>query len=144
AARRILRLEQLGTELGVEDDRRSLLREIENRARGTRLQPAAKKLQGLQGKSREEAFRRMYDTALLNRSVGTAAPRELERFVLALPTWLRESFDDLPPAAARQRLTVLHGLVFPDGEMPTSIQPDSPATPAKPKSAPTIPSGVSP
>ena len=43
----------------------------------------------------------------------------LARFEDDLPSWARESLDQLPPDAARRRLTVLYRLIFPAGsEMP--------------------------
>ena len=39
----------------------------------------------------------------------------LQAFTLALPSWLRSTFDPLPPDEARRRLTVIYRLVFPQG-----------------------------
>ena len=61
----------------------------------------------------------------------TVAPGDLERFEQALPAWATESLDNLPPDAARDRLTTLYRLVFPSPEeMPIQKAPE------KPKAAP--------
>lgn len=62
-------------------------------------------------------------------------PANLERFEAALPSWARESMDELPPDAARRRLKVLYRLVFPVGTeipAPKSREPSRKVRPPGP------------
>ncbi len=68
-------------------------------------------------------------------------PAKLEMFEDALPGWARESFDDLPPDAARKRLKVLYRLVFPEGEEMQPIKAAPPATRPVPNTQPKGDSG---
>lgn len=71
------------------------------------------------------------------------APDAIARFDAAIPAWLRESLDPLPPEAARRRLAVLFRLAYPEGEKLPEIlreparakKPDAPAA-AKPTASP--------
>jgi hypothetical protein len=64
---------------------------------------------------------------------------KLEMFEDALPSWARDSLDNLPPDAARRRLKTLYRLVFP---APEEMQPQkAPPPTAKPKAA-TKPEGA--
>lgn len=62
-------------------------------------------------------------------------PSRLELFEEALPPWAMESFDELPPDAARKRLKVLYRLVFPGDE---EMQPRKALPAATPKVKPMI------
>ncbi len=70
----------------------------------------------------------------------TVDPARLEAFDLDLPPWARQSFDDLPPDAARRRLKALYRLVFP---APAEYQPPKAKQPArKPTPSVTTPTGA--
>lgn len=70
-------------------------------------------------------------------------PRPVEavnlfQFESAMPSWLRATFDHLPPEEAKRRLTILYRLIYPAGtEIPAprakpSEAPGAPARPAAP------------
>ena len=71
---------------------------------------------------------------------------ELARFAAALPSWIRQSLDALPPDAARERLRLIYRSLWPDCAMPADIPPwsgsadraDGPATiePGPPRERP--------
>lgn len=71
-------------------------------------------------------------------------PRPVEasnllRFETAMPSWLRASFDHLPPEEARRRLTILYRLIYPPPqEIPQGLAPASTPAPAA-RPAPTRP-----
>ena len=46
------------------------------------------------------------------------SPDKLLQFERAVPSWIRGSYDTLPPEEARRRLTILYRLVFQTSEMP--------------------------
>src|SRR5207249_10847844 len=56
-------------------------------------------------------------------------PQRLGWFEEALPSWLDELIDPLPPEAARRRLTILYRLVFPPPEEMPAPRPE-PTRPA--------------
>ena len=64
---------------------------------------------------------------------------KLEMFEDALPSWARDSLDNLPPDAARRRLKTLYRLVFPS---PEEMQPQKAPPPAARPKAPTKPEGA--
>jgi hypothetical protein len=68
----------------------------------------------------------------------------LMRFDAALPSWIRQPLDHLPPEEARRRLTILYRLVFPAGsEMPAAVKPaasaEEPAAPVQTKAPAKVP-----
>ena len=70
---------------------------------------------------------------------GKVRPDNLLLFDRALPRWVRDGFDSLPPEEARRRLTILYRLVFPEG---TEIKPSGSAKGAAAKSAPAAPAAA--
>jgi hypothetical protein len=60
----------------------------------------------------------------------------LLQFETSLPSWIRSSFDYLPPDEARRRLTILYRLVYPFPEEIPRSQPAAAAKTSAPKPAP--------
>ncbi|MBX6316719.1 MAG: hypothetical protein IRY99_27960, partial [Isosphaeraceae bacterium] len=93
-----------------------------------------------------ESLRRLTEYRFLrDHEPAPVSPANLARFVAALPSWIREGLDPLPPDAARRRLQVLYRLVFPPGEeipapAPTAAAPSAPeakrSVGTKPESVP--------
>lgn len=148
-AERTSRIDQLGRELKIVDDRQERIRRFEEDVRPRLLArlPAAKKIESKNGKAKADMVRRMFDTWYLTRTKAIPVePNEINRFAAALPDWLRSTLDDLPPAAAQLRLTVLYRLLFADGTMPRVEPAAAEAKPApRPSKPPTSPNaGASP
>jgi hypothetical protein len=70
------------------------------------------------------------------RDAPAVEPRRLRRFEDEMPPWARDSFDLLPPDAARQRLAILYRLVFPEGQ---EIPEPAPKTKTRPPRNPAAP-----
>lgn len=140
AGRRRTRLLELGQQLGVPDPRPAGARKVEDRIREN-LREHLKKFDQLKAPQKIAAVRRVAEAQYLRRSPhDPVEPSRLARFTAALPGWLLEPLDDLPPGVARKRLEVLYRLAFPGGEMPEPV-PDAKAPPAK-SSAPASPSAT--
>lgn len=148
--RRFERLEALGRELGVPDARPGLVQRFEQetirRLNESRRNAKAERnyLESLKPETAKAMVRRGVEARYLrNVQAGPVAPANLDRFVRALPGWLRESLDPLPPQAARARLAILYRLVFPEPEeMPIGKAEERPATEPErpgPSSQPTGP-----
>ncbi len=79
-------------------------------------------------------------------------PDKLLQFERALPSWIRGSYETLPPEEARRRLTILYRLVFPTGEMradrpkanASATSPAHPAPASKTSAPPKPATGVNP
>lgn len=74
-------------------------------------------------------------------------PASLFRFESAMPSWIRTTFDHLPPEEAKRRLTILYRLIYPAGtEIPAAkAQPGAtPAKPSAPASKPAASTGTPP
>lgn len=71
------------------------------------------------------------------------SPDNLLQFERALPVWLRNGFDTLPPEEARRRLTILYRLVYPRAEIEavgkSLIAPAPPRPVSKPGATPPPP-----
>jgi hypothetical protein len=141
ARKRQARLLEIGQQRGIADPRPPLARRLEeNVAEQLANRPQLRKaVEALKPQAKVEAARRLAEARFLARFVPAPVdPPRLDRFATALPGWLLEPLDGLPPAPARQRLTVLYRLAFPDGQE----MPDAPAKgastpkPAEPKPAP--------
>jgi hypothetical protein len=74
-------------------------------------------------------------------------PARLAQFEAEIPSWLRATFDSLPPDDARRRLAVLYRQIYPaPQEIPPAARPepaDAKARPA-PKPAATTPAASAP
>jgi hypothetical protein len=93
---------------------------------------AAKKAQ-----ARNNLLRHLESVYFRKHEPEPVVPPHLERFEAALPSWLDEQIDPLPPDAARRRLTLLYRLVFPPPEeMPVSPSPVPAAVPSPDPRAP--------
>jgi hypothetical protein len=70
--------------------------------------------------------------------VHPVAPENLFRFESGMPSWIRNTFDPLPPDAARRRLSMVYRLIYdyPE-EMPIPPKATKPAAP--PQNAPAAP-----
>jgi hypothetical protein len=133
AGQRSARLERLGQQIGVKDERTDRLKRFEDEV--TRRQnaraPAAKKQDNPKAQAKGDLARRLIEVRFLSKAhLQPVSPEAIARFTAALPDWILESLDDLPPVAARERLAILYRLIYADGEMPAT----GPARP--PESAP--------
>ncbi len=71
-------------------------------------------------------------------------PADLARFEAAIPSWLGESLDPLPPESLRRRLEILYRIAYPPGtEMPKAAPP-APTKGAPTKSSPNLESRANP
>ena len=135
-AARIARLEQLGRQNGVPDDRAGRYREeIEALGPAAKVAPVLKKAAGrVKGNPQVDRARRWAESLYLNK-VPTApvSPQNMERFVAAVPDWLLEPLDALPPDAARARTAAVYRMIFPVPEEMPEIKPEP--KDEKPKSA---------
>jgi hypothetical protein len=136
-AERLRQLEELGTELGVADDRPELRRRVDDllrdwsNGRGGPGGPGGfggpgglRKFDPSKAQAKGEALRRWAEARYLSRM--TAEPvdaAELLRFADALPSWMRQSLDALPPAAAQERLRLIFRALWPTGTMPAEVKP---------------------
>lgn len=123
-------LQAKGRVLGIPDARPPAVRRIEDTIRektAAKVEQGKGRLDAAQTKPRIEAARRTAEAAYLTRNPPEPVdPARLDRLIAALPGWLLEPIDSLPPPVARRRLAVLYRLAFPDGELP-----EPPAGPAK-------------
>jgi hypothetical protein len=97
-------------------------------------------------KKDEENAHRLFDRRENARSLQKNEPgpidaTALRKFDENMPAFLRATLDPLPPDAARRRLRVLFGLVFPPGtkadKIPDALDPSSKPTPAAGSKPPT-------
>jgi hypothetical protein len=92
---------------------------------------------GPQVKANGPAMRLVEASFMLGFHPAPVEPNRLDRFAHAIPPWLLDQLDALPPDAARHRLEILYRLIYPDGqEMPEpakdrSSSPVEPAVPAE-------------
>lgn len=140
-------LDQFARENSIADERPAIRREeteavlqkIQSRPRLKKTydqsKPAAKR--AMTGRLNE----RRYLVQHLSSRVDHA---HLDQFVKALPPWMLNSVDSLPPDAAALRMRVLYRMLFPEGTEMTVAPPPKPApkSPAAPP-PPTTPGGVS-
>jgi hypothetical protein len=154
-AERLRRLEELGPTLGVADDRPELRRRADEMVRdwaagrgpngAVPFGPGAlRKFDPGKAQNKAETLRRMAEARYLSRRPAEPVdPGELARLAEALPSWIRQSFDALPPEAARERLRLIYRDIWPTGTMPADIPPwSSPVDPAsRPGSAAPGPRG---
>ncbi len=142
---RLRALEQQGREHGVNRARlmRPLRGDIEDTLkRQLTTQPALRRrLEMAKPQVKAEMFRYLLDGRILQQfEPERVTPARLERFLSAIPPWLRQSFYPLPSDAAQQRLTVLYRMIYPS---PAEI-PDPGTTPTKSAPTPPIPTGPGP
>jgi hypothetical protein len=140
-AERSRRLETLGRELNVADARPARLKrvqqELDDRLASRAAAAAGKKVEMIRDLPKNELARRAAEIRFLTRGdFRPVEPRRLERFATSLPGWFRQTFDSLPPDAARLRLALLYRLIYPRDEMPEPAEPDE-AAPASPGAAET-------
>lgn len=148
--RRIDRLDQLRVELGLPSVRPSGA-DVEGwTERFQELGPgrdiplrrfAAKEA----GRARERIRERLGEALIVARMPPPSVPTaRLARFDAALPGWLREPLDVLPPDAARRRLAILYRLVYPEGQEMPEPKPAPKAGPGSPAASPSSSSSASP
>jgi Protein of unknown function (DUF3106) len=149
-------LDRLGQERGIETERPREIEELRSRLESglpVRDGPlSAKELQelkrqfpllagaGLRGLAatkraqvRAALVRRLEASYLRTHAPTPVDAAQLTRFEAALPSWMDEVLDPLPPEAARRRLTILYRLVFP---APQEMPEPNPAAPGPPPGAP--------
>jgi hypothetical protein len=154
---RILRLERLGQDRGLSRERpgRAELEELRSQIeRGLpvrdgvlsrkELDELKRPLDGLPTLKAPLAVKKMQARSGLVRRLETlyfrqhepapVAPQRLGWFEEALPSWLDEMIDPLPPDSARRRLTILYRLVFPLPEEIPAPRPQRPNPAASPPS----------
>jgi hypothetical protein len=147
-AERAVRLEKLGNELNIADARPARLRRVQQdlEKRLASRAAAAKKMETPRALPKNDLARRVAEIKLLSqrRELRPVEPKQLERFAAALPGWFRQTFDSLPPDAARLRMGLLYRLIYPDSEMaePEAAAPKT-STPALKKAAEPPPTGAS-
>jgi hypothetical protein len=102
--------------------------------------PGGLQLYRVQGKA--DQLRRSFEARfLMNHEPAPVLSANLHRFEEAMPHWIRETLDPLPPDAARRRLHILYRLVFPPGEeipknQPTLDKDKAAPPPARPAATP--------
>ncbi len=85
---------------------------------------------------REDVFRKIAELRFLQEfDPAPVSIRNLQRFEAAMPPWVRESLDPLPPDAADRRLKVLYRLIFP---APNELPEPKPTTKTQPGTRPSV------
>jgi hypothetical protein len=141
--RRLERLLELAREAGVPDPRPAGVRKAEENVR-EKIAARVKRFDQMKAQQKAATVRRMAEAIFLDRyDPPPVEPARLGRFAAALPGWLLEPLDGLPPGVARKRLEVLYRLTFgEEGEMPEPA-PEKAKAPAPEKKAPAAPSSSS-
>lgn len=133
-ANRVRLLEDLGRSLGIPDHRPELRRQADEMFRdgmaprgpaGGPFGPGVlRRFESLKAQTKGEFARRFAEARILGRtSTQPVDPTELNRLAGALPSWIRQSLDALPPDSARERLRLIYRELWPTGAMPAEIQP---------------------
>jgi hypothetical protein len=156
---RVQRLERLGQDRGISRERlvpadlEDLRRQIErglpvrdgvfSRKELDELKRPLDTLPALKGplalrkmQARSNVLRRLETLYFRRHDPEPVVPQRLGRFEEALPSWLDEMIDPLPPEAARRRLTILYRLVFPHPEEMPEPKPGPPSPTPNPPSSP--------
>jgi len=143
AEQKLIRNPILARRLSQGEKEQSKFEQSKKKADGPRAakEAAAKLREGIPKPVRVELVEKLDEQQVIrDLDAETVDPARLEAFDLDLPPWARQSFDDLPPDAARRRLKALYRLVFP---APSEYQPPKAKQPArKPTPSVTPPTGA--
>lgn len=126
--RRLLRLKALGEEADILHDWSPWPEDLEKVPRGSQpkpnpIGPAAGKRDLARARNPRAGLRRRLVAYDLEHDPPPVQPATLARFEAALPDWLRDAIDPLPPEIARRRLARLYDLVEPS---PSDLAPEGP------------------
>ncbi len=133
-ADRVRLLEDLGKAHHIADFRPDLRRRADELFRdwtsprgpnpGPFIPGGLRRFDALKAQSKGDYARRLMEYHVLsNTPIKPVEAAELTRLVDALPSWIRQSLDSLPPNAARERLRLIYRSLWPNGAMPPGIRP---------------------
>jgi hypothetical protein len=125
---------EIGRELKPEDfDEAHWLERLETDFKAARPWLLLEDLKKKEDKRRVPILRRLaINYYFTKQKITPVVPERLDAFVAAFPSFIRESFERLPPDEARRRVSVIYRLVYPPGHEMTII----PATAPGPAPAP--------
>lgn len=160
---RVQRLERIGQDRGIAKERPADLEELKRRIESGQplregphsrkeLEELKRQVEAVTGlkslapfkkaQTRSAALRRLETNYFWTHEPEPVDSQKLSRFEAALPSWLDEMIDPLPPEVARRKLSILYRLVFPHPREMPEPKPEKPgAKPAGPgATSPTTPS----